>query len=433
MKFNSLRFFFPALVSLLWVNAYSSDFVTVQNGDFILRGKPYRFLGTNFWYGAILGSAGEGGDRQRLAAELDSLRALGIDNLRILVGGDGNRSVSCHIEPNLQTAPGVYNPDLLVGLDYLLAELERRDMRAVLYLTNSWEWSGGYGTYLEWTGHGEAPLPSRDGYRTYIDYARNFITDSAATALYHNHVRNIVGRTNSITGRPYSESPAIMSWQICNEPRCFDSNNKAAFEQWIINAGRLIKSIDPNHLISTGSEGENGCEVDIDLWARIHNSDAIDYANIHIWPYNWRWVTDSTLTSQMDQAKQLTADYVTRHRSLTSKPLVLEEFGYPRDSMAISLDSSTRARDDYYDFVFKLLLDSGQLNGVNFWGWGGVAVPQHDTWQPGDPYTGDPAQEPQGLYSVFATDRPTTRIIRQANEALRACPIIYVNAEAVSH
>ena len=34
-------------------------------------------------------------------------------------------------------------------------------------------------------------------------------------------------------------------------------------------------------------------------------------------------------------------------------------------------------------------------------------------WQPGDDYTGDPAQEEQGLYSVFASDTSTVRIVRQ--------------------
>ena len=132
----------------------ANDFVTVSdNGEFILRGKPYKYAGTNFWYGAILGSPGTGGDRNRLAAELDSLQAIGIDNLRILAGGDGNRSRHSHIEPTRQTEPGVYNQEILEGLDYLIAELEKRDMRAVIYLNNACEWSGGYRTYIEWTGH----------------------------------------------------------------------------------------------------------------------------------------------------------------------------------------------------------------------------------------------------------------------------------------
>lgn len=413
-----MRKFLTFIIALFSLTISAADFVTVDGGEFMLRGKPYRFVGTNFWYAPILASQGPGGNRARMTAELDSLQALGIDNLRILAGGDGNRTIDNHIEPNLQTAPGVYDTQLLEGLDYLLAELERRDMRAVIYLNNSWEWSGGYGTYLEWAGHGEAPLPNRDGYQTYVDHVRKFMTDSVAKRMYADHVKAIVSRTNSLTGKPYKDSPAIMSWQICNEPRCFERANKELFYDWLTETGRLIKSLDCNHLVSTGSEGTYGCEVDIDLWARIHNSDAIDYANIHIWPYNWRWVTPSTLDSDMPVACANTAIYIARHRKLTQKPLVLEEFGFPRDNMEIAAGTPTEARDRYYRFVLERLTESNQLNGVNFWGWGGLAKPAHRTWQRGDEYTGDPAQEDQGLNSVFSSDASTKDILKSAASRL---------------
>ena len=69
----------------------SNNCVKVDNGHFVRDGKPYYYVGTNFWYGAILGSEGQGGDRERLARELDEMRRIGIDNLRILVGSDGER------------------------------------------------------------------------------------------------------------------------------------------------------------------------------------------------------------------------------------------------------------------------------------------------------------------------------------------------------
>lgn len=407
----------------------ANDFVSVsEDGEFILRGKPYKYAGTNFWYGAILGSPGPGGDRNRLAAELDSLQAIGIDNLRILAGGDGDRSIPSHIEPTLQTSPGVYNKDILEGLDYLIAELEKRDMRAVIYLNNAWEWSGGFGTYLEWAGNGEAPVPLRDGYDKYMKYASKFVTDEKAKKLFADHVRNIVSRVNSITGKPYSESPAIMSWQIANEPRCFDPANKEAFYDWLTDTGRLIKSLDPNHLVSTGSEGKHGCEGDIDLWARIHNSDAIDYANIHIWPYNWGWVAPESLAADLPKAIENTREYISSHRALTRKPIVLEEFGFPRENMEIAKGSSTASRDAYYEFVLNLMADGNDLNGINFWGWGGNVDPVHKSWQPGDPYTGDPAQEDQGLNSVFSSDRSTTDIIKKANHRIKTCSACTKNA-----
>lgn len=115
-----------------------SAFIQVKNGQFIRNGQPYYYVGANFWYGAILASEGTGGDRERLHRELDSLKAIGADNLRILVGPDGKRGVPTKVEPTLQEAPGVYNDTILAGLDYLLAEMEKRGMTAVLYLNNSW-------------------------------------------------------------------------------------------------------------------------------------------------------------------------------------------------------------------------------------------------------------------------------------------------------
>ena len=128
----------------------SNDFIKIEIGQFIRNGKPYYYVGANFWYGAILGSEGEGGNRERLHKELDYLKSIGVDNLRILVGADGSRGFTAKVEPTLQIEPGVYNDTILAGLDYLMMEMGKRDMVAILYLNNSWEWSGGYSMYLQW-------------------------------------------------------------------------------------------------------------------------------------------------------------------------------------------------------------------------------------------------------------------------------------------
>lgn len=79
-----------AAVSLLYSCTESCpSFVKVEDGLFVSEDYPSHYVGTNFWYGAILASEGEGGDIERLEAELDTLKALGMTNLRVLVGGDG--------------------------------------------------------------------------------------------------------------------------------------------------------------------------------------------------------------------------------------------------------------------------------------------------------------------------------------------------------
>lgn len=421
--------FFLLLMSLVVIvsctttskNQKENNFVRVENGQFIRNGKPYYYIGTNFWYGAILGSEGEGGNRVRLCRELDSLKSIGIDNLRILVGSDGERGVAAKVEPTLQVAPGVYNDTIFAGLDYLLAEMAKRDMLAVLYLNNSWEWSGGYGQYLQWAGYGKAPQPAVDGYAAYMNFAGQFVCSDSAQVLYANYVKDVITRTNRYTNVRYIDDPTIMSWQIGNEPRAFLPEYKQNFANWMGKAAALIKSLDPNHLVSTGSEGKWGCEMDMDLFEKIHADANVDYMNIHIWPYNWGWAPKDSLQENLEKAKQNSKVYIDEHLAVAKKyqkPLVMEEFGYPRDNFQFSKSSSVKARDAYYKYIFGLVLDNASSHtlfaGCNFWGWGGFANPseKYEYWKPGDDYTGDPAQEQQGLNSVFASDSTTISVIK---------------------
>ena len=392
------------------------NYVTVKEGKFYIGDSVYEYLGTNFWYASILGSEGEGGDRERLGKELDKLKELGFDNLRVMVGAEGRTGIPSHVQPVLQPEPGVYNDTLLAGLDYLMAELEKRDMRAILFLTNAWEWSGGYGAYLEWAGMGECPDPVGVGYKEYCDYVSQFVSNDSAKKMLADHINFIVSRTNRYTEKPYSQSPAIMAWEIANEPRAFarDSVTLANFEKWVITTAKQIKELDPNHLVATGSEGAVGCEGDIDLWARIHNAPEIDYSIIHIWPANWGWVTTETLSDSVGTAIQYSKEYIDEHAALTNKPLVLEEFGYPRDNRSYEMGSPITARDKYYEAVLNYAISSGKVQGINFWAWGGYGKPSHRMWQPFDQYLGDPAHEPQGLYSVFLGDSTTVDILTKA-------------------
>lgn len=408
----------PAEHSFIKVNA---------DGQFVRDGKPYYFVGANFWYGAILGSEGEGGNRERLHKELDFLKSIGINNLRVLVGADGENGIKTRVEPSLQVAPGVYNDTILAGLDYFMNELRERDMTAVLYLNNSWEWSGGYSVYLQWSGHGDVVVPAVDGWPAYMEYVKQFPQSDSAKALFANHVNYIVSRTNRYNQIKYVDDPTIMSWQIGNEPRAFSDENKEPFARWMADVAAQIKSLDPNHMVSSGSEGSWGCEMDMNLFEKIHADPNINYLNIHIWPYNWSWVKADSLKELLPRAKENTKKYIDDHMVIArkySKPIVLEEFGFPRDGFSFSKEAPTTARDEYYRYVFDLIRQDresgGLFAGCNFWAWGGFAGqnPDHVFWEKGDDYTGDPAQEQQGLNSVFATDS-TIEIIKAENRELQ--------------
>ena len=105
------------------------------------------------------------------------------------------------------------------------------------------------------------------------------------------------------------------------------------------------------------------------------------------------------------------------------KPLVLEEFGLPRDHEKYGPETPTTARDEYFRRLFAQVAESCRagraLMGANFWAWGGEGRSAAVQPQPAA-LMGDPFCEPQGLNSVFDTDRSTLAVIAQANKQLAA-------------
>lgn len=415
MKLQKAILFFTVsalvLLSCTQIKDNKRDFVSVKNGHFVIGEKPYYYIGTNSWYGAILGSQGQGGNRDRLLAELDFMKSAGINNLRVLVGADGYAGQAVKVMPTLQLEPGVYNDTIFDGLDYLLAEMGKRNMHAVLFLNNSWEWSGGYGQYLEWAGEGNVPEKGVHDWPVFVEHVAKYADCDSCHTLFFDHVRHVMTRTNRYTEQKYTDDPTIMSWQVGNEPRAFSDEAKPLMAKWVKEATALMRSLDKNHLISIGSEGMWGCEMDMQLFEQMHADKNVDYLTMHIWPKNWSWIDIQDIPGSVQTGISKTNEYMTEHINIAkklNKPIVMEEFGFPRDNHKYTLDDPTTARDKYYENVFAQIVksanDGGVFAGCNFWAWGGLARPAHTFWQPWDDYVGDPSQEEQGLNSVFDTD-----------------------------
>lgn len=391
------------------------DYVKVEEGIFRLAGEPYYFIGANYWHGAILGTAGQYGDRDRLLRELDHMKGIGITNLRVMVGPEGPDNEPFRVTPALQVAPGEYNEEILDGLDFLLAEMGKRSMHAILFLNNAWDWSGGFSQYLSWNGYGPIPNPNipPNTWPQFMSYSGQFHNCGPCISQFEEFIRVIVGRRNSYTGLEYIEDPAIMTWEIANEPRAFSDENIPAFESMISRIASLLQELDKNHLVTTGTEGRHGCEQQIELFERIHANPDIDYLVMHIWPKNWGWLDIKDISGSLTSSIAKTNLYINDHLDVArrlNKPIVLEEFGLPRDYHGFSPEESTVSRDTYYSNAFGQVLDNagrlGPLAGCNIWAWAGEgrAAEGRIHWLPGDDYLGDPPQEEQGLNSVFDTD-----------------------------
>ncbi len=411
-------------------NSPQNDFVKVDGNDFVIDGKPYNYLGTNMWYGPMLGMATAPGDRDRLIKELDYLKSIGVTNLRIM-GASEKTEFDNTVRPVFQPEPGVYNEDMLIGLDFLLAEMNTRDMKAVIYLGNNWIWSGGFAQLVSWATGERNPNPflPEYGWNDFMNFSARLYSNEKAQQYYFDYVKMLVNRKNSVTGELYKNDPTIMSWQLANEPRPGageeGKQNFEAFRNWVKKSADLIKHYDQNHLVSTGNEGLAGSIGSEHLFKDIHNFENIDYITTHLWILNWGWFdphdAEATYPVAIDSAHQYLDNHIEMSAEI-NKPLVIEEFGIPRDNHTYSPEASTIYRDKYYGMLFTKIYENakagGPMAGSNFWTFGGYGIPANpdkneSKWRDGDDFTGDPPQEPQGRNAVFVSDKSTIEILKK--------------------
>jgi mannan endo-1,4-beta-mannosidase len=399
-----------------------SPFVRVSKRRMYLHQKRYHFVGANYWQGMNLASLGTGGDREQLERELDALHARGIDNLRVLAASEGPNSEPERVVPALLVEPDKYDGAVLDGLDYLIKALADRNMKAVMVLGNYWHWSGGLAQYLVWAKAAtKISYPFNGDWGSYQKQASTFFKTPAAVKLYHDHVEFIVSRKNPYTNRYYKDEPAIMAWELANEPR--SNNNNAAFMKWIEDTAALIKSIDSNHLMTTGYEGAiAGYDSKY-----VHAPVNIDYATAHIWVENWSKYNPASPEGTFDSALAFAKGYLEKERLAAhalNKPLVLEEFGMARDLGSKDPSSSVVWRNKYFEGLGKTILDSAKqdsaLYGWNVWAYAGESRPVHDRWEVGDPMLGDPPHEPQGWYSVYDADTSTLDLLQSYAASMAA-------------
>lgn len=195
---------------------------------------------------------------------------------------------------------------------------------------------------------------------------------------------------------------------MANEPQYPES-------EWVTEVGKFIKSIDKNHMISTGVESR----YDYQDFLNSHESHYIDYCTVHIWAQN-RGVYNMTDPSESNIARAIDwalgwVEKVDSWASRLKKPLILEEFGMPRDNFesdeVYSPEHPTTRKDRYFQEVLKLVVQSfqskGAYAGFGFWAYGGES-------RPGDKIVGDPPHEPPGWYDVYDKDNSTAAVMKNA-------------------
>jgi len=236
-----------------------------------------------------------------------------------------------------------YGPSGLQRLDYVVSTAERLGLKLVLPFINYWDDYGGMAAYSK--AYGAKP-----------DFYRN----ERSQKVYRDYIRILVTR--------YRTSPAIFSWQLCNEPRCPTANEGcdiAAMVGWASGISAYIKALDPDHMVSLGDEGWFGPDSGYTdhgdrLWYAYVAADAIDfvailnistldYGTFHLYPSAWGY--------DFDWGDQWIDQHADAGRRF-NKPVVLEEYGSPYRGNHTgvlapwqrTILNSTRAADQVWQF-----------------------------------------------------------------------------------
>jgi mannan endo-1,4-beta-mannosidase len=309
-----------------------SGFVERRDRGFVLNGESFRVAGANNYYLGFV-------TRPAIESVLDLAVSMGLNTLRIwgFFEQMPGSNVYFHFFNPARGVPDFKDgPDGLGRLDQAVYLAEQRGLRLILPLTDFWPNLGGMQSYCDWFG-----LGGRD----------QFYRDGRCRAAYWQWVEQLLLRRNSLTGRFYIDEPAILAWELANEPRCENPNGSRIADgedvllSWIWEMATLIRSKDPNHLIAIGDEGyfhRSGAGGN-GLYNGVHGTNferflgvgPIDFGTFHMYgdmagsadlrTFGGMWIGDHVAAA-----------------GRANKPALLEEFGAKLGQGGIA-DSNDRA------------------------------------------------------------------------------------------
>jgi mannan endo-1,4-beta-mannosidase len=241
-------------------------FATTNGTQFSIDGQAAYLPGSNaYWLSFLM-------NNDDVDLTLDQLAASGIRVLRIWGFND---VTSIPTDPStvwfqyLSKSGSIINtgPNGLQRLDYIVAGAEKRGLKLIIPFVNHWEDYGGIPAYTEAFGNGGS----------------TWYRHEPSQAQYQLYIKTVISR--------YASSPAIFSWQLANEPRCTLCSTDDIFN-WATRTSQYIKSLDPDHMVSIGDEGQG---LTGDVWQPywlIHGTDfarnlqieTIDFGTFHMYP-----------------------------------------------------------------------------------------------------------------------------------------------------
>lgn len=233
-----------------------SQFVSTSGSQFIVNGSEFKFVGANApWLPTLL-------TKDDIKNTLCNMSDAGIKVVRTW----GFNDVTEIPENKNQTWFQLINKDGTVTinngtnglqkLDLVLEAAHECNILVIISLTNNWNPIANSSTNN--TRPRNTLSNDFGGMDTYIrqfggSKHDEFYTNATLLAAFQNYTTQIVTR--------YVNNSTVFSWEIANDPRCNSSVEASpsctstTVTQWHSTIGQHIKSIDPNHIVSSGNQG----------------------------------------------------------------------------------------------------------------------------------------------------------------------------------
>ena len=319
--------------SQLKFKSNSKEFVIRSGTELTLNGTPYKFSGANQYYLFY--------KSQKMVDDvIEKAAAMGLNSIRTWGFCDGCTDKGGFV---FQKEAGVYDENTFKKMDYIIAKASKHSIRLVIPFVNNWDDMGGMSQYTKWS-------------MGYQDHDK-FYTDPRSKEIYKNYVSYFLNRVNTITGIKYKEDPTILMWELTNEMRNRSDRSGSVVTAWVKEMADFVKSVDSNHLLSTGMEGFMAENLNGDYahngfegtdFVAAHSIDSIDVASIHLYPDHWGFSESQSL--------DWIQEHIRKSKKIIGKPVYLGEFGLR--------DKSRR------DVVYANWYELGKkenMDGIMFW------------------------------------------------------------------
>jgi probable HAF family extracellular repeat protein len=299
----------------LWQTSTATGFVSRDRTRLLLDGQPYRPIGLNIynansndwcWYrmdGNVLD---------------DSLTAI----------GSGKNAMRAWFFQQLANTNGTRD---WTAFDRTLAIARAHGYKVIATLIDQWGNCGatngqGYG-YKDQTWY-------QTGYRQ---------PDPSAIVSYRDWVQEVAAR--------YKNDSTILSWQLVNEPEarvppchqladgswscagCDEPTAETALESFASDVSSVIKSVDPNHLVSLGTIGSGQCGTSYLDYKKVMSVPTLDLCEYHDYSPN-QWIPGDVYNGLQFRIEQCNA---------LDKPLLVGELGIKPNSVGGTFADRARA------------------------------------------------------------------------------------------